>query len=262
MKPQLAGAGILVTRPAEQSAQLARLLRDAGGEPILFPALEIEPLAETAIASVLDHLLHFDLVIFVSPNAARVAMPQILKNGGLPAHAKIAAVGPGTAAELKRSGVRNIISPKAGFDSEGLIGELSSMPLDGGRVLIVRGHGGREILGETLRSRGAIVEYLECYRRVKPDRDMRELLSGAGRDGIKACLATSSNIVENLFEMAGVAGRSWLCSIPFFVPHPRVAATAFSRGVQCVFVAGSGDEALVAGLETWFARLRPLHAAS
>lgn len=262
MKPQLAGAGILVTRPAEQSAQLARLLRDAGGEPILFPALEIEPLAETAIASVLDHLLHFDLVIFVSPNAARVAMPQILKNGGLPAHAKIAAVGPGTAAELKRSGVRNIISPKAGFDSEGLIGELSSMPLDGGRVLIVRGHGGREILGETLRSRGAIVEYLECYRRVKPDRDMRELLSGAGRDGIKACLATSSNIVENLFEMAGVAGRSWLCSMPFFVPHPRVAATAFSLGVQCVFVAGSGDEALVAGLETWFARLRPLHAAS
>ena len=262
MKPQLAGAGILVTRPAEQSAQLARLLRDAGGEPILFPALEIEPLAETAIASILDHLLHFDLVIFVSPNAARVAMPQILKNGGLSAHAKIAAVGPGTAAELKKSGVRNIISPKAGFDSEALIGELSGMPLGGGRVLIVRGHGGREILGETLRSRGAAVEYLECYRRVKPDRDMRELLSGAGRDGIKACLATSSNIVENLFEMAGVEGRSWLCSMPFFVPHPRVAATAFSRGVQCVFVAGSGDEALVAGLETWFARLRPLHAAS
>jgi uroporphyrinogen-III synthase len=262
MKPQLAGAGILVTRPAEQSVQLARLIRDAGGEPILFPALEIEPLAETAIAPVLNHLLHFDLVVFVSPNAARVAMPQILKNGGLPAHAKVAAIGPGTAAELKKSGVRNIISPKAGFDSEALIGELSTMPLGGGRVLIVRGRGGREFLAETLRSRGATVEYLECYRRVKPDRDMRELLSRLGRDGMKACLATSSNIVENLFEIAGATGRSWLCSMPFFVPHPRVAATAFSRGVQCVFVAGNGDEALVAGLETWFARLRPLHAAS
>ncbi len=262
MKPQLAGAGILVTRPAEQSVQLARLIRDAGGEPILFPALEIEPLAETAIAPVLNHLLHFDLVVFVSPNAARVAMPQILKNGGLPAHAKVAAIGPGTAAELKKSGVRNIISPKAGFDSEALIGELSTMPLGGGRVLIVRGRGGREFLAETLRSRGATVEYLECYRRVKPDRDMRELLSRLGRDGMKACLATSSNIVENLFEIAGATGCSWLCSMPFFVPHPRVAATAFSRGVQCVFVAGNGDEALVAGLETWFARLRPLHAAS
>ena len=262
MKPQLAGAGILVTRPAEQSVQLARLIRDAGGEPILFPALEIEPLAETAIAPVLNHLLRFDLVVFVSPNAARVAMPQILKNGGLPAHAKVAAIGPGTAAELKKSGVRNIISPQEGFDSEALIGELSTMRLGGGRVLIVRGRGGREFLGETLRSRGATVEYLECYRRVKPDRDMRKLLSRLGRDGMKACLATSSNIVENLFEMAGAAGRSWLCSMPFFVPHPRVAATAFTRGVQCVFVAGNGDEALVAGLETWFAHLRPLHAAS
>jgi len=165
-------------------------------------------------------------------------------------------------AELKKNGVRNIISPKAGFDSEALLGELTAMPHGGGRVLIVRGLGGREYLGETLRSRGAAVEYLECYRRVKPERDMRELLSRPGREGIKGCLATSSNIVGNLFEMAGATGRSWLCSLPFFVPHPRVAATAFSRGVQCVFVAGNGDEVLVAGLETWFARLRAPHPFS
>lgn len=262
MKPHLAGAGILVTRPAEQSVRLARLIRDAGGEPILFPALEIEPLAESALASVLTRLPHFDLVVFVSSNAVRAGMPNILKNGGLPAQAKVAAVGPGTAAELKKSGVRNIISPQQGFDSEALIGELSAMPLGGGRVLIVRGQGGREFLGEALRSRGSAVEYLECYRRVRPDRDMRELLLQWGRDNMNACLATSSNIVENLFEMAGAAGRSRLCSMPFFVPHPRVAATAFSRGVQCVFVAGIGDEALVAGVQTWFARLRPLHPAS
>ena len=262
MKLQLAGAEILVTRPAEQSVQLARLIRDAGGEPIMFPALEIEPLAETGLASGLNHLPHFDLMVFVSPNAARAAMPQIQKAGGLPAHTKVAAVGPGTAAELKKTGVRNIILPGQGFDSEALIGELSTMPLGGRRVLIVRGRGGREFLGETLRLRGATVEYLECYRRVKPDRDMRELLSRPGRDGMKACLATSSSIVENLFEMAGAAGRSWLCGMPFFVSHPRVAATAFSRDVQCVFVAGNGDEALVAGLQTWFARLRPLHAAA
>ena len=260
MNQRLAGSAILVTRPAEQSERLAGLIRDAGGEPILFPALQIELVAETVITSVLNHLAHFDLVVLVSPTAASVAMPYILKIGGLPADAKVATVGPGTAAELKKFGVRNIISPKAGFDSEALIGELSTMPLDGSRVLIVRGRGGREFLGESLRSRGATVEYLECYYRVKPDRDMRELLSLFGRDGLKACLATSSSIVENLFEMAGAAGRSWLCGIPFLVPHPRVAAAAFSRGVQFVFVAGYGDEALVAGLETWFARLRPLQA--
>jgi uroporphyrinogen-III synthase len=263
MTPQLAGAGILVTRPVEQSAGLARLIRAAGGKPIMFPGLEIEPLAGGATAAAaFDRLPNFGLVIFISPNAVRMGMPYILKYGGLPTGAKVAAIGPATAAELKKSGVRDIISPQQGFDSEALLGEFSKMQIAGGRVLIVRGQGGREYLGEALRSRGATVEYLECYRRVRPDRDMRELASRVGRDGIKACLATSSNIVENLFEMAGAAGLSWLRSVPFFVPHARVAASAFSRGVQCVFVAGSGDEALVEGVQTWLARLRPTHATS
>jgi uroporphyrinogen-III synthase len=225
----------------------------------LFPALEIEPLPQTAISSFLERLKHFDLFIFVSPNAVRMALPNILKHEGLPLRTRVAALGPATAAELKKFEVPNIISPREGFDSEALLAELSTMPLEGGRVLIVRGQGGRELLAERLRSRGAIVEYLECYRRINPDRDMRELLS---RDCMKACLATSSDIVENLFAMAGAAGRSWLCSMPFFVPHPRVAAAAFCRGVQCVFVTGNGDEALVDGVRTWFARSRPFHDPS
>ena len=91
---------------------------------------------------------------------------------------------------------------------------------------------------------------------------MRELLSQPGRDGVKACIATSASIVENLFEMAGAAGHAWLCAVPFFVPHPRVAVAAFFRGVRTVFVAGNGDEALVAAAQTWFARLRERRAAS
>jgi uroporphyrinogen-III synthase len=262
MNPQLAGVEILITRPADQSANLARLVRAAGGEPILFPALEIELLMQTPNAAVLDHLPQFDLVVFVSPNAVRAAMPHILDKGGLPVHAGVAAIGPGTVAELKKNGVRNIISPQAGFDSEALIGELSSLPLGGSRALIVRGEGGRELLGDALRSHGAAVTYLECYRRVKPERDMRDLLPRTGRAGAKACMATSSSIVENLFEMAGTAGRGWLCGIPFIVSHPRVGGTAFARGVQTVFVAGNGDEALVAGAMTWFARLRTPGAVS
>jgi uroporphyrinogen-III synthase len=262
MKHELAGVGVLITRPSGQSGHLAELIEAAGGEPILFPAIRIEPLPEVATAAALDNLQQFGLLIFVSPNAVRVAMPHILKHGGLPAHASVAAVGPGTAAELKKSGARNIISPREGFDSEALIRELSPLPLAGSRALVIRGEGGRELLGETLRSRGAKVDYLECYRRVRPDRAMGELLPLWRSGGLKACIATSSTIVMNLFEMAGDAGRPWLLGTPFFVSHPRVAATAFSRGAQRVFVAGNGDEALVTGLITWFARLRPLHAAS
>jgi uroporphyrinogen-III synthase len=262
MKADLGGVGVLITRPAGQSGRVAELILASGGEPILFPAMRIEPLPDIDRTAVLSDLQQFGLVIFVSPNAVRVAMPHILKNGGLPARAKVAAVGPGTAAELKKSGVRNIISPQEGFDSEALIRELSSLPLGSSRALVVRGQGGRELLGETLRSRGAKVEYLECYRRVTPDGDMEELLPSWRSGDLKACIATSSTIVTNLFAMGGEAVRPWLLGTPFFVSHPRVAVTAFSLGVQRMFVAGNGDEALVAGMKTWFARLRPLHAAS
>jgi len=261
MNSPLAGVQILVTRPAGQSAQLAQLVLDAGGEPVLFPALEIQPLAQSAIVGVLGALPKLDLLIFVSPNAVHAAMPHVLQKVRLADNARIAAIGPGTAAELKKYGVRNIISPQAGFDSESLIGDLTATSLDGSRVLIVRGQGGREFLAQTLRGFGAAVSYLECYRRIKPERDMRELLARQGGAGVKACLATSSGIVENLFEMAGVAGRAWLCGIAFFVPHPRVAATAYACGVRTVFVAGNGNEALVAGAQTWFARLRALYPA-
>ena len=257
MKSELANIKILVTRPVAQSEGLARLIRDAGGEPIACPALDIQPLAEEQMESALRSLPLLDLIIFISPNAARLGMPHILKRGGLPAQARVAAVGPGTAAELKKSGVRDIIVPEHGSDSEALLKKIARVAIDGARTLIVRGQGGRAQLGETLRSRGAVVEYLECYRRVTPDRDMLDLRSRSDRDAVKACLATSSNIVENLFGMAGPQGCSWLCSIPFFVSHPRVAAAAFSRGVQSVFVAGNGDEALVKGVQTWFARLTP-----
>lgn len=253
MKALLSGQVILVTRPVDQCTRLAQLIRAAGGEPVLFPALKVEPLPEATFPSALGGLEQVDLMVFVSPSAVRVALPGILQHGGITQRTQVAAVGPGTAAELKRNGVEDIIAPKQGFDSEALLDEFSSMDFAGARVLIVRGQGGREILAQGLRARGATIGYLECYRGVKPERDMREL---AGRDRITACLATSSVIVENLFEMAGKAALAWLRGVAFFVPHPRVARTAFALGARCVFVAGSGDEALVTALEIWFARLR------
>lgn len=257
MNPALAEVGVLITRPAGQARQLAELVVAAGGKPWLFPAMEIEPLEDIENSVALNAPLHFDLLIFVSPNAVRVAMPHICRQGGIPTGAKVAAVGPGTMAELKKSGVRNIISPKIGFDSEALIHELSSLPLEGSRALVIRGQGGRELLGETLRLRGIDVTFLECYRRVKPGGNLNELLPLWINGDLKACVATSSAIVENLFSMADDAGRPWLSGTTFFVSHPRVAATAISCGVRQVFVAGVGDEALVTGMKTWFQRNTP-----
>ncbi len=252
MNSPLSGAAVLVTRPEGQAGALAELVRQAGGEAVLFPALAIEPLANVALPE--GDISRFDLVVFVSPNAARLGLPQIEKAGGLGPTTRIAAIGPATVAGLRKRGLRSVISPKAGYDSEALLAELAATPP--ARVLIVRGEGGRELLGETLRARGAFVAYLECYRRVRPAGDMRAVMARPASVRVQACLATSSNIVENLVQMAGTAGISWLRGLPLFVSHPRVATTAFSQGIRTVFVSGNGDEALVAGLATWFARTR------
>lgn len=251
MSPILGGAGVLVTRPAAQAARLAQLVREAGGEPVLFPALEIEALASGAIPEGA-----FDLVIVVSPNAARIGMPALSSRHVPGPHARIAAIGPGTVAELQRQGYRDVVSPRAGHDSEALLAELSGIVPS--RVLIVRGQGGRELLADALRTRGAAVEYFECYRRVRPQGNLDALVAGPTRDAVRACLATSSNIVDNLFDMAGATAGGWLRGKAFFVSHARVAATAFRHGASTVFVAGNGDDALVDGLKTWFARQRPV----
>lgn len=252
----LAGIGVLVTRPEHQSQRLAELVRSLGGEPLLFPAMEIVAQPDDATAPVLKRLAQFDLAIFTSPNAARLAMQRIAQAGALPASVRVAALGPGTAAELKKFGVREMITPDADFDSEALLVALSDWRFTGKSVVIFRGVGGRELLGESLRQRGAEVEYVECYRRIRPRHDLAELMPLWQKGALRACLATSSEIVTNLFDMAGEACRPWLCQTPMFVSHSRVAATAFAFGVHTVFVTGMGDEALASGLETWFARLR------
>jgi len=258
-KQPLAGIGVLVTRPEHQSQRLVELIRSLGGEPLLFPAIEIVAQPDTATAPVLKRLTEFDLAIFTSPNAARLAMQRIAQAGGLPVGLRMAALGPGTAAELKKFGARAMITPDTDFDSEALLEKLSGLQLSGKRVVIFRGQGGRELLGESLRQRDAEGEYVECYRRVRPRHDLTELMPLWQQGRLRACLATSSEILINLFDMAGEACRPWLCQTPTFVPHPRVAATAFAFGVHTVFVAGMGDEVLASGLETWFARLRRVH---
>lgn len=259
-EPQpLKGIGVLVTRPQHQAHVLAELIRSRGGEPVLFPAMEIVAQPDDATASVIERLEQFDLAVFASPNAARLAMARIGPAGGLPAGLRAAALGPGTAAELKKFDVREMIAPAAEFDSEALLQELSGVQLAGKRVVIFRGQGGRQWLGESLRRLGAEVEYVECYRRARPLRDMADLMPLWQRGALRACLATSSEIVSNLFDMAGAAGRRWLCETPMFVSHPRVAVTAFAFGVNTVFIAGIGDDALASGLETWFAPMPRVH---
>jgi uroporphyrinogen-III synthase len=234
----LRGRGILVTRPGERAGNLARLIEGSGGRAHLFPAIEIEDLPAPPALLQLDR---FDLAVFVSPTAVSKIMAHL---HAWPRALPAAAVGGGTRRELERRGVKQVIAPQAGADSEALLALAEMQHVAGKRVVIFRGEGGRELLGDTLRSRGAQVEYAAGYRRTRPkgERLWKE-------DEIDAITVSSSQGLANLF---GVLDAAFLRAKPLFVPHPRVAANARERTVREVVVAGPADEQVLEALVAYF----------
>ena len=227
-----------MTRPGERAANLARLIEGSGGRAHLFPAIEIEDLPPPRELGQLDR---FDLAVFVSPTAVSKIMAHL---DGWPRALPAAAVGGGTRRELERRGVANVLAPRAGADSEALLALPGMQQVAGKRVVIFRGEGGRELLGDTLRSRGAEVVYAAGYRRTRPkgERRWRE-------DEIDAVTVSSSQGLANLFE---VLDGAFLRARPLFVPHPRVAANARERSVREVVVAGPSDEQVLEALVAYF----------
>lgn len=256
MSSALAGVGVLVTRPLPQAQALAEMLSAAGAEPVVFPGVEIEPVANTQLVRALQEVQQADLIVFISPNAARIGMQLLAEAGALPLRAQVAGVGPGTARELNARGTGEVIAPQDGNDSEALARHPAFQRIRGRKVVIFRGQGGREYLAVQLRDRGAEVVAVECYRRLPPRGDFSRTLPDWASGRIAAWTASSAQIVDNLFAVAGADGSEWLRRTVVFVPHARIAARAFRHGASGIFVTGPGDAGLLDGLATWFGRKR------
>lgn len=251
MSLPLAGRGIVVTRPIEQAGALAQGIREAGGEALVFPAMAIVPVADAALASSIDQLHTFDAAIFISPNAARHGLAAIKAQREWPVRLKIFALGPGTAHELAQQGLTEVIQPD-GQDSEALLALPQLNRVAGQRWLIFRGVGGRELLANTLKARGAEVTYAECYRRVRPERDAQALVKRWGAGHIHAVTINSSETLHNFAHLLGEAGLPYLRTTPLFAPHEKIAQAARAFGIQQVIATAGGNVGLLAGLITWF----------
>lgn len=249
----LAGLKIMVTRPRDQAEFLAQRIEQAGGIPLLFPLLEIAPVEDDKrLLEQASRLPQFDLAVFISPNAVKYGMRAIRAAGNIPPALRIATVGQGSAKALRELGVADVIAPSERFDSEGLLALPKLQDIDGWRVMIFRGDGGRELLGETLRARGASVEYAACYRRSKPQWDANALLDAAP----DAITVTSSEALCYLWQIFEKQHRDNICGIPLFVPHKRIADLARQQGWQWVQMTDAGDEGLLSALIAWNAQRR------
>jgi len=251
MTQPLAGRTVLVTRPVHQAATLTHLIEAAGGTAFEFPALAVEVVEAGQLTVSLAHLVDADIVIFISPSAAQFGMAAIRAAGGLPATVEVYAQGPGTARALDAQGVTHALTPD-GQDSEALLALPRLHNLAGKRVVIVRGVGGRALLADTLNARGAVVHYLECYRRVRPQSDAAPLLARWQADGIDAVTITSTETLHHLAALLGEAGAPLLAATPLFAPHAKIVEAARHFGIAHVIATPGGDAGLVAGLINWF----------
>jgi uroporphyrinogen-III synthase len=246
----LSGIGIVVTRPARQAAGLVSELAALGATPIVFPAIVILPPSDPApLLRAHATLASYDAAIFVSGNAAEYGAPA---RGAWPAHVTAFATGPGTAAALHAAGLAGARIPHTTFDSDGLLALPELTSVRGKRIAIFRGEGGRERLGDALRSRGAVVDYVDCYRRARPAAGADGLAEALRGNRVQALTLTSSEGLDNLCALLDPGARSLLQRAPAFVPHARIAQHARELGFQAI-VTGSGDAGLVAGLLEWFA---------
>lgn len=251
MTHALAGRTVLVTRPLPQAAALTQTIRAAGGSSIEFPALVIEAVPLEALRASLERLTTADIVVFISPNAAQTGLAAIRNAGQTLSGIQVFAVGPGTTRALQALGVTDIITPP-GQDSEALLALPQLQAVAGKRVVIARGVGGRALLADTLRTRGAEVHFMECYRRRCPQADAAPLLARWQAGGVDAVTVTSAETLHNLAAMLGEAGAPLLAATPLFAPHEKIAEAARRFGIAHVIATPGGDAGLVDGLINWF----------
>lgn len=246
----LDGWRVLVTRPEEQADGLCALIERAGGVPVRFPLIVIEPISDASPA--IDRLTlgkDWDWLIFVSANAVRHAFRLPALRRAMTGATRVAAIGRGTAEALQEQGIAVDLRPEAQFNSEGLLASPEFTDCASRRVLIIRGHGGRELMAETLRQRGAVVDYAEVYQRVAPRLGKEHLLAAWRRGDIDALVLSSSDALNNLMELLGPGDSSLLYHTPVAVIGERLAVLARELGCQRLAVAAeASDQGLCAAL--------------
>jgi uroporphyrinogen-III synthase len=243
---------VLVTRPAGQADRLCSLIEAAGGEAVRLPAIEIHapediPLLESMVAE----LETFQLAVFVSANAVHKGMEFILARRQWPAGVKIAAVGPTSTRAIEHYGLAVDCVPEHEFSSEGLLAIDTLQDMQGKRVIIFRGNGGRSKLYDSLTARGAEVVYAEVYRRTCPVIGFQTMLDLLQQENLDVVIAASNETLQNLCHMAGPQGLPILRGKLLLVPGQRQLELAEQLGfTRTPVVAGNAsDEAFMEALE-------------
>jgi uroporphyrinogen III methyltransferase/synthase len=245
----LASQRVLVTRPADQSAEFMAALRALGAEPIAFPTIEIVPIADTgpldqAIQRIISRSSkeQYNWLVLTSTNGV-AAFWERLAAAGRDARAlagiKIAAIGPATTAALHQRSIIPDLVP-AVYTAEGILAAFDELgSVTGQRFLLARADIARRALAKGLVDRGAQVDEIASYRTVP-------VSGGDPPPAADIVTFTSSSTVQGYVNcLGGHAPAEVLADSRVVCIGPITAATALELGVPVSAVA---EEYTIPGL--------------
>ncbi|WP_279051610.1 uroporphyrinogen-III synthase [Cedecea davisae] len=244
---------ILVTRPSPAGEELVSRLRALGQVAYSFPLIEFSPGRQLAqLPALLAALAPGDLVFVLSQHVIEYASPLLRRQGiTWPEHLSWFAIGRTTALALHTVSHLPIRYPQDRETSEVLLQLPELQNVAGKRALILRGNGGRELLGETLEARGAQVSFCECYQRSAIIYDGTEEAHRWRERGVSTLVVTSGEMLQQLYTLTPAWYReNWLLRCRLLVVSERLASLAREMGWQNIQVAANADnDALLRGLQ-------------
>lgn len=228
---KLKGLRVLNTRPVGQAEEWSFAIEQAGGVVVACPALAIVA-TTTAWLKALPPLESIKHAIFISANAVHYYFIALQQAGLIwPALIQVIAIGQATTRALIAWGIRVDWVPTTA-DSEHVINLPSLQQIAEQSILLVKGEGGRAVIAETLRQRGAKLHSMDVYRRVPPTFSPQQVESLWRNDAVDIILFTSHFAMQNVFTLFGEQANAWLCDKPCIVLSKRLAAAAQALGIK------------------------------
>ncbi|SEL76232.1 uroporphyrinogen-III synthase [Kosakonia sacchari] len=244
---------ILVTRPSPAGEELVSRLRTLGLVAWSFPLIEFTPGRELAsLPERLAALTADDMVFALSQHAVTFAHAHLQQLGlHFPPQPHYFAIGRTTALALHTVSGIEVRYPHDREISEVLLQLPELQSVQGKHALILRGNGGREVLAETLATRGAEVEFCECYQRCAIFYDGAEEAMRWHTRGVTTLVITSGEMMQQLFSLIPPWYReNWLLRCRLVVASERLAHLARELGWQDIRVADNADnDALLRALQ-------------
>jgi uroporphyrinogen-III synthase len=237
MKQPLCKWTLINTRPLAMTTHFDQEFRRLGGTIISMPSLKIKPLPATW----LNHMPLIepcDYIIFTSRNAVIHALLNLAPHQiDQFKQTKVIAIGQATKKELSLHSVKvdNIPSKS---DSEHLLKLSELTNICNKRVIIFKGIGGRPLLHEQLEKRGAQIEQISVYERVK----FRPInMSWQKLKKANAILFTSVEGMINALEWLSKYDNVWVMNITCIAFSERIARKARALGMKNTITLENGD---------------------